>query len=147
MILLKNRGVLTKCYFLNGYLCREKKWFDNCQESINSYKRFWLYCVRSEQKLSCFSEIWLRFGVNWRMVRIWVTEFWTHKKCKKTVFSDINWACLVSVIIKTKSGLIYSSQFIYFFFFFFFFTIRVWDSRELGCLTIWQKNPVGVSKA
>ena len=144
MILLKNRGVLTKCYFLNGYLCREKKWFDNCQESINSYKRFWLYCVRSEQKLSCFSEIWLRFGVNWRIVRIWVTEFWTHKKCKKTVFSAINWACLVSVIIKTKSGLIYSSQFIYFFF---FFTIRVWDSRELGCLTIWQKNPVGVSKA
>ena len=147
MMLLKNRGVLTKCYFLNGYLCREKKWFDNCQESINSYKRFWLYCVRSEQKLSCFSEIWLRFGVNWRIVRIWVTEFWTHKKCKKTVFSAINWACLVSVIIKTKSGLIYSSQFIYFFFFFFFFTIRVWDSRELGCLTIWQKNPVGVSKA
>ena len=102
-------------------ICAERKSdLITAKKAYSRYKRFWLYCVRSEQKLSCFSEIWLRFGVNWRIVRIWVTEFWTHKKCKKTVFSVINWASLVSVIIKTKSGLISSSQFILFYFILFF---------------------------
>ena len=127
-------------------ICAERKSdLITTKKAYSRHKRFWLYCVRSEQKLSCFSEIWLRFGVNWRIVRIWVTEFWTHKKCKKTVLSAINWACLVSVIIKTKSGLIYSSQFILFFFIF-FFTIRVWDSRELGCLPFGRKIRLGCRK-
>ena len=126
-------------------ICAERKSdLITAKKAYSRYKRFWLHCVRSEQKLSCFSEIWIRFGVNWRIVRIWVTEFWTQKKCKKTVFSAINWACLVSVIINTKSGLIYSSQFILFYLFFFFSRFVYGIQENWGAYHLTEKSGWGV---
>ena len=73
-------------------------------------------------------------------------SFGLTKNVKKNCLSSINRTCLVSVIIKRNSGLIYSSQFILFYFILFFFRDSLWDSRELGCLPFDRKVRLGCRK-